>query len=87
MKDNETKGVVLVVDDQLDNLRLLSQLLSERGYSVRAAKTGIEALASIQSALPDLVLLDIRLPDISGYEVCAGFDNIKLLCAQTTVGS
>ena len=71
MKDNETKGVVLVVDDQLDNLRLLSQLLSERGYSVRAAKTGIEALASIQSALPDLVLLDIRLPDISGYEVCA----------------
>jgi CheY-like chemotaxis protein len=71
MKNNETKGVVLIVDDQLDNLRLLSQLLSERGYSVRAAKTGIEALSSIQSALPDLVLLDIRLPDISGYEVCA----------------
>jgi CheY-like chemotaxis protein len=71
MKNNETKGVVLVVDDQLDNLRLLSQLLSERGYSVRAAKTGIEALSSIKSALPDLVLLDIRLPDISGYEVCA----------------
>ena len=71
MKDNENKGVVLVVDDQLDNLRLLSHLLSERGYSVRAAKTGIEALSSIQSALPDLVLLDIRLPDISGYEVCA----------------
>ena len=71
MKNNETKGVVLIVDDELDNLRLLSQLLSGRGYSVRAAKTGIEALSSIQSALPDLVLLDIRLPDISGYEVCA----------------
>jgi two-component system cell cycle sensor histidine kinase/response regulator CckA len=71
MKNNETKGVVLIVDDELDNLRLLSQLLSGRGYSVRAAKTGIEALSSIQSAPPDLVLLDIRLPDISGYEVCA----------------
>ena len=71
MKNNETKGVVLIVDDELDNLRLLSQLLSGRGYSVRAAKTGMEALSSIQSAPPDLVLLDIRLPDISGYEVCA----------------
>lgn len=61
---------VLIVDDELANLRLLSQILTAKGYKVRAAKTGREAVASVQSELPNLILLDIKLPDIEGYEVC-----------------
>ncbi|MCX6133289.1 MAG: response regulator, partial [Ignavibacteriales bacterium] len=71
MRHNTPGGSILIVDDTLDNLRLLSHMLTERGYSVRAAKSGLEALASIQAAKPDLLLLDIKLPDLSGYEVCA----------------
>ena len=71
MNNDKVGGNILIVDDTLDNLRLLSQMLTERGHPVRAAKSGWEALASIQAAKPDLVLLDIKLPDLSGYEVCA----------------
>jgi CheY-like chemotaxis protein len=71
MSNDTGGGNILIVDDTLDNLRLLSQLLTEHGHSVRAAKSGWEALASIQAAKPDLILLDIKLPDLSGYEVCA----------------
>jgi PAS domain S-box-containing protein len=63
-------GSILIVDDQLDNLRLLTQLLSEHGFVVRAAKNGHEALAYIQSSIPDIVLLDVKMPDMDGYDVC-----------------
>lgn len=71
---NETKGNILIVDDEPENLKLLSLLLIENGYKVRAAKTGKEALSSIQFSLPDLALLDIKLPDLSGFDICK---NIK----------
>lgn len=71
---NEVKGNILIVDDEPENLKLLSLLLIENGYKVRAAKTGKEALSSIQFSLPDLALLDIKLPDLSGFDVCK---NIK----------
>ena len=61
---------ILVVDDAPDTLRLLSDLLVEQGYRVRKALTGQMALTSVRGGPPDLILLDIRLPDISGYEVC-----------------
>jgi two-component system sensor histidine kinase/response regulator len=63
-------GKILIVDDTLDNLRLLTQLLKDHGYHVRASKTGREALASAKASLPELVLLDVNLPDMNGYEVC-----------------
>ena len=64
------KGDILVVDDNPSNLRLLAGMLSEKGYKVRPAPSGSLALKSVQSTLPELVLLDIKMPDMDGYEVC-----------------
>lgn len=61
---------ILIVDDVPANLRLLSQILRDRGYDVRAVSNGSRALASVEADPPDLLLLDIRMPGINGYEVC-----------------
>ena len=64
------KGHILVVDDTPANLTLLSQLLSEQGYKVRVAPNGKLALNSVQSNPPDLILLDITMLGMNGYQVC-----------------
>jgi len=64
------KGNILVVDDTSANLRLLTNLLRENGYAVRPASNGQLALRTVESTLPDLILLDIMMPDMDGYEVC-----------------
>jgi sigma-B regulation protein RsbU (phosphoserine phosphatase) len=64
-------GDILVVDDMPSNLRLLSQTLAEKGYGVRTVTSGLRALESAQTSPPDLILLDVRMPDMNGYEVCA----------------
>ncbi len=61
---------ILVIDDNVVNVRLLSDILTGMGYDVRKALNGKSALNSIQISLPDLILLDIRMPDMDGYEVC-----------------
>src|SRR5919201_352200 len=61
---------ILVVDDTPQNVKLLADLLSAKGYEVSTAANGDEALESIARQPPDLVLLDIMMPGISGYEVC-----------------
>jgi serine phosphatase RsbU (regulator of sigma subunit) len=61
---------ILVVDDTPANLRLLSQVLTEDGYRVRAVTSGARALESAQAAPPNLILRDIRMPEMSGFEVC-----------------
>jgi len=61
---------ILVVDDTPDNVRLLSTLLTNQGYEVRKAINGSMALKSIAAAKPDLVLLDIGMPGLDGYQVC-----------------
>ena len=61
---------VLAVDDQAPNLRLLDAVLSPRGHRVVTAASGEEALGILDRSLPDVVLLDIRMPGIDGYEVC-----------------
>jgi class 3 adenylate cyclase len=61
---------ILVVDDQPQNVRLLEQLLTLSGYEVATASSGPEALAKVAKETPDIVLLDVVMPQMSGYEVC-----------------
>jgi CheY-like chemotaxis protein len=65
-----SKANILVVDDTLANLRLLTKMLAEYGYKVRPATNGRTALSAAQTEPPDLILLDIMMPEMDGYEVC-----------------
>ncbi|MDJ0555865.1 MAG: diguanylate cyclase [Microcoleaceae cyanobacterium MO_207.B10] len=66
----KSQGHILIVDDAPENLRLLSSMLEHQGYQVRKAINGRIAINGAKIAKPDLILLDINLPDIDGYEVC-----------------
>ncbi len=66
----ERQFKILIVDDTPQNLRLLDAVLTPRGYSVLAASSGVEALDKAANEHPDLILLDILMPGIDGYEVC-----------------
>ena len=61
---------ILVVDDVADNLQILETTLKKQGYQVRCAKNGFTALRGAKTILPDLILLDIRMPGLNGYQVC-----------------
>ena len=68
MSDSQTFRI-LVVDDLFDNLFLLQTLLEAEGYEVDTADSGGSALAKVESAPPDLILMDVMMPDMNGYEV------------------
>lgn len=61
---------IVIVDDTVGNLVFLSTVLETQGYRVRQARNGAMALKTVAETVPDLILLDIRMPDIDGYEVC-----------------
>ena len=65
-----TKGNILLVDDLPNNLQLLSDLLTELGYNVRSVTSGRMALKTLKVKQPDLVLLDIKMPEMDGYQAC-----------------
>jgi len=68
--DNSNKGDILIVDDNPVNLNLLSSMLTERNYRIRVATSGRRALSGAQLSAPDLIMLDINMPEMDGYEVC-----------------
>ncbi len=68
--NNPISGNILIVDDTPANIRVLVEVLSARGHQVRSATSGERALGTIRKKKPDLVLLDIRMPGMDGYEVC-----------------
>ena len=75
--EHTSKGNILIVDDTPDNLRLLSTMLESQGYQVRKAINGQIALRGVIMAPPDLILLDINMPQMNGYEVCEKLKSVE----------
>ncbi|MBW2706399.1 MAG: response regulator [Deltaproteobacteria bacterium] len=69
--ESQEQPVILLVDDNTINLQLLFETLDGQGYQLLAARSGEEALRIARKATPDLILLDIMMPGIDGYETCA----------------
>jgi len=67
---SKSKANILIVDDHLHNLDLIIDVLADQGYYVRSATSGQDAIEAIQDDSPDLILLDIEMPGINGYDVC-----------------
>ncbi|MFW9915035.1 MAG: response regulator [Candidatus Thorarchaeota archaeon] len=64
------KTIILVVDDEFDTLELTEMVFESEGFEVWTAASGSEAMAILSQRTPDLILLDMRMPDESGLEVC-----------------
>ncbi|HEY9863384.1 MAG TPA: response regulator [Candidatus Obscuribacterales bacterium] len=69
-KSSDPKGNILIVDDLIENLQFLTEVLSKQGYKVRSVTNGRMALRTIQNNPPDIILLDIKMPEMNGYEIC-----------------
>jgi CheY-like chemotaxis protein len=63
-------STLLIVDDKPQNLRLLSDFLAEQGFELMLTRSGAQALEKARLATPDLVLLDLRMPEMDGFEAC-----------------
>lgn len=71
MKEEELHtDEILIADDNAENLRVLSDILRKEGYKIRIAQNGRQALASIEASEPDLLLLDVHMPEMDGFTVC-----------------
>lgn len=77
---NQHKGTILLVDDLPENLQLLSELLIQMGYSVRSVTSGKMALKTLHAKQPNLILLDIKMPEMDGYQVCSTLKADENLC-------
>src|SRR6478752_1243808 len=69
-ESSKPQANILIVDDTPANLNVLSTILTQQGYKVRPANSGEVALVVAQRAAPDLILLDIQMPGMNGFEVC-----------------
>jgi signal transduction histidine kinase/DNA-binding response OmpR family regulator len=73
--ENETRKTILVVDDDVNIRELLRQQLENEGYNVREAKDGVDAIHQIKTSRPNLILLDVMMPQINGFDVAAVLKN------------
>jgi PAS domain S-box-containing protein len=74
-QDRKQKGNILVIDDEPADLDLLKTILTEQGYAVCTANDGESGLQLVKCRLPDLVLVDVSMPGMNGYQVCASLKN------------
>jgi CheY-like chemotaxis protein len=81
MEEPRARPSILVVDDTVENLQLLSEILAEHAYEVRPVTTGRQALHAAASLPPDLILLDVAMPQMDGYEVCRRLKEVDELQA------
>jgi PAS domain S-box-containing protein len=94
MQGTKPKGSILIVDDEAQVLHFYSRCLQQAGYDVAGAMTGHEGLQKVHAIRPDLVLLDVRLPDLGGMEVCQQIkshphlqDVLVILCSGEAISS
>lgn len=66
----EKRGFILMVDDNPQNLQVLGQMLKKNGYKAAAVQSGARALEFVEKREPDLILLDIMMPEMDGLETC-----------------
>ena len=66
----ETRRRILVVDDDQDDLKMISMILEPEGYEVVVAENGVQALEKVESDDPDLILLDVMMPELDGFAAC-----------------
>ncbi len=76
---DENKNTILIVDDNPKNIQFLGSLLTEKGYTIGIARDGIKTLEFLEAKMPDLILLDIMMPGMDGYEVCQKIKKQNLL--------
>lgn len=78
-KNNDTKGNILLIDDLPENLQLLSDLLTQLGYTIRSVTSGRMALKTLRVKQPDVIFLDIKMPEMDGYQVCEAIKSDEIL--------
>ncbi len=79
MEDNSKRQTILIVDDNKKNLQVLGNVLHEEGYKIAVAQDGYQAVKLAEKVLPGLILLDVMMPGIDGYEVCMSLKSKKEL--------
>ena len=75
---SEKKPLVLIVDDTIENLQVLGSILKAENYKVAVATGGNQAVAIASEISPDLILLDVMMPDINGFQTCKNLKNLQL---------
>lgn len=77
MNHENKKHMILIVDDNPSNLRLLELILTKENYEVISVESASKALKFIETSLPDLIFLDVMMPDLDGYELCDKLKNLQ----------
>lgn len=75
--NNREKELILIVDDNPQSIKLLGNILDSKEYATAVAMNGVEALKFLENELPDLILLDIMMPEMDGFEVCRSIKKNK----------
>ncbi|MEQ9032299.1 MAG: response regulator, partial [Aggregatilineales bacterium] len=81
LQENSILPTILIVDDQPENIKVFAELLSRKGYVCETMTDGMSALDQVESMMPDLILLDILMPGLSGFEVCLHLKNMPAVAA------